>query len=313
MSRPAPIIRPFEQRDAEPLAALLRSLWAHDPTMLALYGSMHRVWQAAPLIRQTLVAAVDDTPIGAGTLFESTIHPRMLMVTLNVAEQWQRQGIGSWLWAALGALGNRRPWLAKLTGRDPAGISFLRRRGFRRLAGTLSGVLDPAQAAVQEWLRRLPEVPAGYRILKIDAAPATLAEVALLHAAIYRQAHGWNPPIEESAAAALAHYCGPNVLPGSQLCVYCGEKLVGAANLIANPFQPSDHEAYLVNLGTVELPPADAELLTGALIRESLRLAAERGLRLRFEADDAHQPFQSWLLHAPAAERDPDFVIMGNS
>ncbi|HEY0733489.1 MAG TPA: GNAT family N-acetyltransferase, partial [Herpetosiphonaceae bacterium] len=261
----------------------------------------------------TLVATVDGTLVGVGTLFESTIHPRMLFVTLNVAPGWQRRGIGSQIWAALEALGDERPWITKMTREDQPGMSFLHKRGFKPLVSTLTGLLDPAAPAVQAWIASLPQAVPGYGIINFEDAPATWEEVALVHAAIYRRAHEWNPPIEESVDGALAHYCGPNVLLGSQLCVYRDQQLVGAANLIVHPFEPESGEAYLVNLGVLDLPPADADTLTGALIRRSLSFAAERGLRVRFEADDPHQPFQSWLLHAPASEVDHDFTIMGSA
>lgn len=306
------IIRSYAEHDAEPIEALLQASWSHDPTLLAIYRGSHRDWHSDLLIRRTLVAAVDDTLAGVGTLFESTIHPRMLFVTLNVASGWQRRGIGSQLWTALTALSDERSWIAKMTRRDQAGMSFLLKRGFRPLVRTLTGILAPAAPAVQAWSGSLSISVPGYQILSGDDAPATRGEIALLHAAIYRQSHGWNPPIVESMDVAIAHYCGPNVISGSQFCVYRDEQLVGAANLITNPFQPDGDEAYLVNLGVVDLPPDAAEALTSALIRRSLDFAAERGLLVRFEADDPHQPFQDLLLHAPANEVDHDFTIMGS-
>jgi hypothetical protein len=192
-------------------------------------------------------------------------------------------------------------------------MGFLQKRGFKPLVSTLTGLLDPTLPAVQAWIASLPSAAPGYQIIESEDAPANHSEVALIHAAIYRQAHEWNPPIAESVEGAIAHYCGPNVIDGSQLCVYRGQQLVGAANLIAHPFKPESGEAYLVNLGVVALPAAAADPLTGALIRRSLEFAAARSLSVRFEADDPHQPFQSWLLHAPAAEVDHDFTIMANA
>lgn len=313
MQRFETTIRPCEERDLQAIAALVAASWSHDATISQIYKQSHRAWPSSRLIRHTLVATVSDELVGVGTLFESTIHPRMLFVTLNVATGRQRRGIGSQLWAMLEALGDERPWIAKMTRRDHAGMSFLQKRGFKPLVSTLHGLLDPAAPAVQSWIDGLPREVPGYRIVSFEDAPAAREAVALVHAAIYRQAHKWNPPIQERVEGALAHYCGPNVLAGSQLCAYHGKQLVGVANLIVHPFEPESGAAYLVNLGVVDLPPADAHTLTGALIRRSLSFAAEHGLRVRFEADDPHQPFQSWLLHAPAAEIDHDFTIMGNA
>lgn len=312
MDRFEVIVRPCEEHDLEAIAGLVASSWSHDPTLLAIYKQSHRVWQSDSLIRHTLIATVDGALVGVGTLFESTIHPRMLFITLNVASGWQRRGIGARLWMALESLGDARPWIAKMTRRDLAGMSFLLKRGFKPQVRTLTGLLDPAEPTVQAWLLDLPSAAPDYQIIGIDDAPAARAEVALVHAAIYRQAHEWNPPVEESVDAAIAHYCGPNVIAGSQLCVYQGGLLVGAANLIEHPFQAESGEAYLVNLGVVDLPPTAAGMLTGALVRRSLEFAAERGLCVRFEADDPHQPFQALMLHAPASEVDHDFTIMSS-
>ncbi len=308
------VIRLFEAADAAPIEALLRTLWAHDPTMLALYQGMHRDWQTEALIRRTLVAVVDGGVVGAGTIFESTIHPRMLMVTINVAASWQRQGIGTQVYRALESLGDGRPWFVKATRRDHAAMAFLHQHGFRPVIGTRMGLLDPRHVAVHDWIAALPSAIPDYQVLRFDdpRSTASLADIALVHAAIYRQSHGWNPPVVEQVAESVARYCGPNVIAGSHICVYHQNRIVGAANMIANPFQPDPAEAYLVNIGVVELSDPDARNVTGMLIRRSLEFAADHRLYVRFEADDTHQPFQSLLMNAPATAVDHDFVIMTN-
>ena len=305
-------IRPFREQDSAPVAALLNTLWSHDPTMLAIYRQMHRAWPAGPLIRRALVAELAGAIVGAATLFESTIHPCTLFAAINVATDRQRQGIGSLLFRGLELLGDRRPWLVKITRRDQPGVSFCQKRGFYAVVNTLTGVLDPSRAAVQHWISALPAAVPGYEIVPFDAATASLADLALIHAAIYRQAHRWNPPVVEQADAALARFCGPGLIDGSQLCVWRDHQLVGAANLIANPFQPDPNEAYLVQLGVVDLPPSDTHALAGALIRRALAFAAEQSLYARFEVDDADQPLYAWLRHAPAAAVDHDFMAMVN-
>lgn len=197
------VIRPFAAADAEPIDELLRTLWGHDPTMLAQYR-WHRDWPTgAGRLRRTLVAAVDGGLVGAGTLFESAIHPRRPFVIVNVAVEWQRRGIGAALFNALEGLGDGRPWLAKTTRRDLAGRAFLAKRGFRPIVGTLTGLLDPRDDAVRAWLAGLPAAAPPFRLLRFDdpGCATSLAEVALVLAAVYRQFHGWNPPVEEALSA----------------------------------------------------------------------------------------------------------------
>jgi hypothetical protein len=259
-----------------------------------------------------LVAELQAAIVGVATLFESTIHPCTLFATINVAADRQRQGIGSLLFHELECLGDGRPWLVKITRRDQAGVSFCQKRGFYPLINTLAGVLDPSRAAVERWISKLPAAVPGYEIAPFDAARTSLADVALIHAAIYRQSHRWNPPVVEQTEAALARFCGPGVIGGSEFCVWRDQQLVGAAHLIANPFQPDPNEAYLVQLGVVDLPPPDTHALTGALVRRALAFAAEQSLYARFEVDDADQPLYAWLSAAPATAVDRDFMALVN-
>lgn len=276
---------------------------------------MHRAWPAGQgSLRRTLIAAGDGAVVGVGTLFENTFHPRRLMVVVNVAGGWRRRGIGSALFDALAQLGDGRPWLAKITRRDRAGMAFLAGRGFRPAINTLTGVLDPRREPVRVWLATLPAVVPGYRVIPFDdpACPASLAEVALVHAAVYRQFHQWNPPVEEDAAMALAHHCGPDVVAGSHLCAYAGDGLVGAANLIADPFHLGPDRAYLVNAGVVGADRPGARDITAALVRRSLEFAAARDLRVTFEVDDTYVHHQALFELAPVTEIDRDFTIVAN-
>jgi|GEM_PF-5480960 len=308
-------IRPFEATDAEPVAQLLQALWAHEPTMHALYN-MHRIWPTDDgRIRRTLVAAINSSVVGVGTLFESVLHPRMLMVMIHVAQAWQRQGIGSALFEALARLSDGRPWLAKLTRRDVAGMSFFAKRGFHPVLTTLSGLLELDREAVQQWISILPRSVVGFQILSFTdpRSTVTLSDVAHIHAAIYRQSHMWNPPVEETTDMALAHYCGTNVISGSQVCVYRDNELVGAGNLITNPFQPELPEAYLVNMGVVERDRVETDEIQAALLRHILQRATEQNVRVRFEIDATRSSYWSLFERAPVTEVDRDFVIVANT
>ncbi|MCG8350864.1 MAG: hypothetical protein MI924_24085 [Chloroflexales bacterium] len=307
-------IRPFGDDDAAAVDRMLRDRWGHDPTMLAVYR-IHRAWPShMPFIRQTLLATWKETVCGAGTIFESALHPQLPMLAINVASEWQRRGIGAALYTALAARGDGRPLLVKATRRDPAGQAFLYRRNFRPRISTLIGVLDPRQPAVQQWMHQLPYDVPGYTFRPLDdpERPTSLITAARVHAAVYRRFHAWNPPIAESDEQALDHYCGPSVLNGSHLCVYTGTTLIGAANLFRDPARPDAAEGYLVHIGVVQKHQADADELTAALIRRSLEWATHHGLNVRFEADDTYQPHRAIFETAPAHEVDREFVLMTN-
>lgn len=307
-------IRAFRQSDAAAIEQMLQRLWGHDPVHLSLYRQ-HRDWEADPasagLLRRTLVAIEDGRVVGAGTLFESTLHPRLHTVVINVGQGWQRRGIGTMLYDALSLLGAERSWCAKMTLRDEAGMSFLAKRGWRGLVGTLTGLLDPRVEAVDEWIRSLPSVVEGYRIVAFGDpdCPATLEEMAGIHARLYAESHYWNPPSEALAARAQAIFCD-GAIEGSQLLAYAGDKVVGAGNLITSPFDPAAGEAYMVWVGVLEQELPQGRDVPAALIRRLLEFAGSRGLRVRFEVDSTKHPEREILQGSPAAELDNDSLLM---
>lgn len=311
------VIRRFEASDTEPVESLLQQSWSHEPMMLMVY-SIHRAWSSdGSLIRETLVATVAGEVRGVATLIESSLHPQMLWVAINVAPGWQRRGLGSALYDALNFVGDGRPWLIKLTLRDEAGTSFLEKHGFYspRSIRSIMGVLDPQKESVRRWLERIPRDVPGYTFLPLDDPdnPATLEDVARVQALVYRQYHSWNPPAEEPLESALAHYCGPNVLAGSNVCVFEGETLIGAANLFRHPPGSEGGEAYLAHIGIIGKEGPQVQELTGALVRQSLEWAGKAGFRVRFEADEAYAPHHALYASAPADDIDRDFAIYINA
>lgn len=104
--------RPADGAAALPAGVTLRP-WAEgdDLRLLEVWGDPADVQQhqdramlapdsAAPW-RRTLVAEEDGVPVGAGTVFAQSLHPRRLWLYLEVAPTARRRGIGS---ALLGAL-----------------------------------------------------------------------------------------------------------------------------------------------------------------------------------------------------------------
>jgi GNAT superfamily N-acetyltransferase len=301
------MIRAFEERDTEAVDGLLRELWGHDAVMHETYRPMHRVWDMPGLLRQTLVAERDGGVIGVGTIFESTIHPGMYGVMAHVATAQQRQRVGSALMDALAEKADGRPWMVKATKRDEAGMAFLHQRGFRPLMSTLTGLLDPQREEVRAWMDTLPTSVDGVRI---EACPAeSVGEAAMVLAAVYTQFHQWNPPAPFTPEWARAIFCGEAMIPGSVLVMMRGEQMIGAATLLRNPSVPDANEGYLVHVGVIG--NAD-DALTAALIRRAMEPASERGLKVRFEADETYQPHRALFEGAPAEEVDRDFGVWSN-
>jgi GNAT superfamily N-acetyltransferase len=305
---PSPSIRPFASADAPDVEAILQASWHHDPTMLGIYR-MHAVWES-DLIRQTLVAEIGGVVVGAGTLFESTIHPRMLFLNINVAPTAQRQGVGTALYDALQALHDARPWQTKMTRRDRAGMAFLTKRGYRVLVTQINGVIDPATDETRAWLATLPAEVPGYRIVPITDE-ALMGDVAQTLFAVYSQYHTWNPPAPLSAERIRQIFLGPTTIPGAVLGVYQGDALIGAATLFIDTItEGAVNDAYLVHLGIVGSDHPASHSLTTALIRREIEIAGNLGMRVRFEADDTYLPHHAILETAPTVMLDRDFVLL---
>ena len=110
----------------------------------------------------------------------------------------------------------------------------------------------------------------------------------------------------------ITRYCGPRVIAGSHFCAYAQGQLVGAANLINHPLFSHSPDAYLTHVGVVGIDHPNAYELTGALIWDALGFAAERSLKVWFEADNTYTPHYALFEKAPATEVDRDLMLMMN-
>lgn len=299
--------------DENRVAQLLQDLWGHNPLMLTQYRVHRSDWpQQTGLIRKTIVARQQDEVAGVGTLFESTLHPQFLMLVINVAQHWQRQGVGTQLYAALSSAAGDRSCFVKASRSDIAGQCFLERRGYREVSSTLTGVLKLDRAEVAAWAGTLPANIDGCRIVKLIDAPPGVSQllVARLLAKIYAQYHAWNPPREWSDAEVVERFLGPATIYGSELCLIAGDTPIGAAVLFKDTLLPRPKEGYLVHVGVLGLDHPKAAELTHALIRAELEYAAANGLNVRFEADAEYIPHQQLYAAAPAVEIDQDLFIL---
>ncbi len=89
-----------------------------------------------------------------------------------------------------------------------------------------------------------------------------------------------------------------------------GEKPIGAAVLFREETYSQPNEAYLVHIGVVKQEPELARRMVGQLIKHELALAAEKGLRVRFEADDEYKPHRALYESSPAIEVNRDLCVM---
>lgn len=314
MNTPAIHVRPMAVADHAAVNSILDELWGANALMLAQYRWHRGDWPVTPgLLRMTLVAERQRTVVGAATIFESTLHPALYIVLINVAPAWQGQGIGTALYDALAQRAADRPWMVKVSANDQRSIRFLERRGFRYATSSLIGVLDPASDSVQRWMHELPSDLSGVRIAALDEqdAPSRLALARMLYQ-LYAQYHRWNPPSDWTDERVLEIFLGPNTIVGSELWLLEGKTPIGAAVLFHEESLAQPDEAYLVHLGVLESQQRDVQPLTALLVRRELELAAMRRLRVRFEADDDYEPQRALYEAAPANQVSRELCVMRN-
>lgn len=306
-------IRPMTVADHDAITLVLDKLWSQNRLMRSQYRWHRGDWPDTPdLLRRSFVAEESSDAVGAGTIIESTLHPAMYVVLINVSPDWQNQGIGTSLYDHLANLASDRPWLVKVCDGDHQSIRFLKRRGFSYVTSSLIGILDPKDDAVEVWQSELPSGISGFRIGGLDESSVGLSRLAMAKMLfrVYAQYHQWNPPGNWSEQQMEDVFLGPNTIVGSEVWAMDGEKPIGAAVLFREEAYSQPNEAYLVHIGVVEQEPQPARRMTAQLIKHEMAFAAEKGLRVRFEADDEYKPHRAFYESSPAIEVNRDLCIM---
>lgn len=300
-------IRPLHAADAPAVIQLVNDLWVHEPTMLHAYTMQQTTALRSP--DQRGVAAVHsdaETIVGIGTLIEREVHPLRLLLAVHVARPFQRQGIGTALLRALQAHGDARPWQVKALRRDSATMCFLAKHGFFPIMQTLTGHIDPSNAATQAWMRLLPESVNGCQLVPLAAATeVSRQQFAEGMARVYQRYHAWNPPSEFTSVRALAAFTGADFLADSAVIVQADGRLCGGATLYAR----ADPGAVdLANFGVLAHDGPQEFAITGALVRYCLEWALRQHLIVHFEVDVAYVPHRVIVESAPATHIERDFL-----
>jgi GNAT superfamily N-acetyltransferase len=305
--------REMTPEDHEQVDRLVQSSWGNNVLMLSQYRVHRGDWPVVERPKRTsLVVCPESEIVGVGTVFESTLHPRMYLVAINVSRAWQRQGVGSCLYSALAHEASDKPWMVKLSRGDQAGRQFLQKRGFTEVADTWMGVLDPTEAATQVWLADLPGAVNGFEVLPLTECAATVTREQFAHelAQVYAQHHQWNPPSTWPPERVLEVFAGSATIAGSELCLLKDGRLIGAGVLFRDKEVSAPNEAYLVHVGVVDQPPVAAARLTHLLIRHEIEIAGRLKMRVRFEADREYIPHRQAFSSAPLVEVNHELYVM---
>lgn len=308
------LIRLYTGQDQAGVRGLLDQSWPDDPVMREFHA-LHGPAQLSPW-QQTLIAEADGQVVGAGTGRHGQRHPARYWLVLTVAPAWRRRGIGSRLFTELAILTRHdpRPFRVQARPSDTPTMQFLQQRGFNPLVRTWEGSIDPQDGEVQGRLTDLARGAERFRLTRPrgEALDASRVELARFYAAWYQAIHTWDPPAPWPDDQAVGHFCGADLIPDSVVCAYRDGQLVGAASLIAPPFNPQSDELHLVQVGTLGLEGDDARALTAALVADLVSCAARKEKIIRFEVDDAHVDLWHVTEALPLASGDQNFMVLAN-
>ena len=264
-------LRPFAEGDTDAVRSVLDATYGHDPRLRALYEDAH----GSPpddLFGRTLLAERDGEVVAAGTILHGPRHPRRTWLTLSVAPESRRLGIGTALLHELRETAER-PLRTRGIFSNDAAMGFLRRHEFGLLERCFEGRFDPATVVA-----RLPEP-------HLDQPPS-LDEAATFFDRVYQATHHFDPPEPRSLEQARDVFCGESMIENSLVCVREEGSVTAAANLI-RPFglDPGD-ELYLVWVGALGTDDDAAATVLAACVR----FALEAGKAVRFEVDETNAP-----------------------
>lgn len=291
------MLRAFSERDEPAVCALLRAGWPNDPGLReisAIYGLKQ---DRSDRWRRTLVWEETREVVGAGTLLGSARHPSHLSLSVVVAPDHRRRGIGSTLLAELRRLSDRRRQLARVRDTDAAGLAFLRAHGFGVLMRNRVGVVDPDDPRVKVWVAEEPGMPVDTGLSR--------EELARAHEDAYRAEHAtWAPASKRPIDESLRLFCGESWLAQSGFAVQGEGCVLAVAGLHGPPLAPSKAELFLI-AGTAS---RHARALR-AVVAAELDLARSLGAAVSIEADDANQELSAILDDLPAA-LEPTLLLL---
>lgn len=283
-------IRPFDPAELAAVTRLVAACWPDDPTMRELHGIHGRG-------TRTLVAMDDDEVVGAATVREGRFHPTRTELVVTVDPARRRRGIASALLAPLAERADR-PFLARTRPGDEGGQSFLRAHGFRVVMRNRVALVDP-----------MPPLTTDERGLEVRAGDMPAEEAAEAIEKQYRVEHSlWAPAGEWSLKESVEVFCGPFWVRDSTVAAYRNGDLVGISVLYGEPIAQGPDELYLSHTGPLDLADPDADRITRALVARQLAFAGNRGVRVRFEADEANAPL--WLLLDELAIREEARLLL---
>lgn len=276
-------MRPAETTDRQGIADL-RSI-------LGSTTSDGASWPPDEMLRngetKTWLAMRDDQIVGVGIAWRNALHPHRRRISLGVHPDHRRQGIARSLWDRLGADPNL-DWQTAVDSTNLAGRALLAQLGFGQLMRTHLARHRPSGDHP-----RWGPLPKGWQLVVLTEAPSAMRDaqaLARLHSDIYAEQHTWNPPRAFSDTETLDLFVrrpGGELLPENTVLALRHGVALGIASLRGDPASGTLELGWT---GVLAHGGNSGAGLTVALTDWCLNRAAELGVDLEIEVDDANAP-----------------------
>jgi ribosomal protein S18 acetylase RimI-like enzyme len=236
-----------------------------------------------------IVAVRNHLVVATAIRWRNALHPRRHRLSLGVHSDHRRQGLGRALWLELGGKGGLG-WQTGVGGRNVTGQAMLRELGFQRIMRTRLADLRPNRVPSP----RRDAIGEGWKIASLNDAPVAFSEpriLARLHRDVYADQHTWDPVdervLDDEASDLFVGRAEDRIVPDLTALAWRAEEPVGVGSLWG------DIATGSVDLGWIGVTPvagSDQSAIVAALTDWCLVRAAELGVAVSLEVDDANAP-----------------------
>ena len=282
--------------DADAITGLVTAIWEGDDLWLPGRADSYDLAGGSTV----LLAEIAGELAGVAS-YSPSRRAALGVIQLDVAFEHRRRGVGSALLSELRKLHPNARMMVRVRPWDRQARSFYGNAGFRIVERVIEGWLDPASAAMADWLdRQIASRPASLTVESFGPDDAVAGEAAAILSAWFARHHPWLPSAARTPSEARLQFIDP-ALPGTMHLARDDGRAVGAGLLVPDPFGLRPHDAHLAYLGVAEEGRPDEVSIVGALVSACLRSAAQQERDVQVEVSDQHGAGWEVIATVPAA------------
>jgi GNAT superfamily N-acetyltransferase len=262
---------------------------------------------AAPNRLSTVVAELESTTVGVGSVSRGRRHPHDLL-RIEVSPEWRRKGVGSALYERL-VEREPGPFVVREMLSDHESVDFYTNRGFVTGEVATEGLIDPSSGDTSRWLDRELATARDVNIVPILGSGFEERDIGRAVDDLYVWTHPHSPPQAASDEAAIAQYLRAWHRECGFVAVRGGET-IGVGLVHESPFRKDPRLAHLVWCGVRDPNESDAAAVTEALLAECLGVARIRGWCIEVEVNHPHEYLVDAVERVPGAKLFRDLTML---